>query len=145
MRKKFWFASIILLILVANVYFFNNRFPKVEISGQNLKVEVAATEGARELGLGGKNSLPVDRGMLFIFDKPGIYPFWMKDMKFSIDIIWLSDDWNVIYIKKYAQPESYPETFTSESSARYVLEVNAGFADKYDLRIGDQARIKLPL
>ena len=77
--------------------------------------------------------------MLFVFDKPGQYPFWMKDMNFAIDIIWIGEDLRVVYIKKDARPELYPETYTPTENAKYVLEVPAGFSEKNNLKVGDSA------
>ena len=114
--------------------------PKVEIGGKIINVEIADTNAKRELGLSGHKPLADDQGMLFAFDKAGKYPFWMKDMLFPIDIIWISEDYKIVYIEKKAQPSSYPATFGGQVDAQYVLEVNAGFSDKNNLRIGDQIK-----
>ena len=114
--------------------------PKVEIGGKIINVEIADTNAKRELGLSGHAPLADDQGMLFAFDKAGKYPFWMKDMLFPIDIIWISEDYKIVYIEKKAQPSSYPATFGGQVDARYVLEVNAGFSEKNNLKIGDQIK-----
>jgi uncharacterized membrane protein (UPF0127 family) len=75
--------------------------------------------------------------MLFVFDRPDTYSFWMKDMNFPIDIIWLSSDMKVVYTKKNARPELYPEIYIPKEKAKYVLEVVAGFSDKNNLQEGD--------
>ena len=77
--------------------------------------------------------------MLFEFAEPDFYGFWMKDMNYPIDIIWLSDDFRVVFIKENASPASYPETFMPSAPARYVLETAAGFSEKNNLKIGDKA------
>ena len=77
--------------------------------------------------------------MLFIFEKPGKYYFWMKDMNFPIDMIWIGEDMRVIYIKKNAQPESFPKTYGPDIDSKYVLEVVAGFSEKNNLKEGDRA------
>lgn len=114
--------------------------PKVEIGGKIINVEIADTNAKRELGLSGHAPLADDKGMLFVFDKTGKYPFWMKDMLFPLDIIWISEDFKIVYIEKNAQPVSYPNTFGDDKEARYVLEVNAGFSEKNNLKIGDQVK-----
>jgi uncharacterized membrane protein (UPF0127 family) len=76
--------------------------------------------------------------MLFVFDKPSIYPFWMKDMNFPIDMIWIGENDEVVYIEKNAQPDSYPETFVSSQNAKYVLEVISSFSEKNNLKVGDR-------
>ena len=62
----------------------------------------------------------------------------MKGMNFPIDIVWITEDMKVIYIKKDAWPESYPETFGPDINAKYILEINAGFSDKNNLKEGDR-------
>ena len=62
-------------------------------------IEIADTGKKREQGLSGKNNIGGDYGMLFIFEKPGFYAFWMKDMNFAIDIIWLDENYTVVGIK----------------------------------------------
>ncbi len=113
---------------------------QVEIAGKNIKVELANTDTTRELGLSGHKPLADDEGMLFIFDKPGIYPFWMKDMLFPIDIVWISSSFKVIYVGKNLQPSSYPQTFGPNENSMYVLEVNSNFSEKNNLKIGDEVK-----
>jgi uncharacterized membrane protein (UPF0127 family) len=114
--------------------------PQVEIGDKIINVEIANTNAKRELGLSGHAPLADVQGMLFVFDKSGIYPFWMKDMLFPIDIIWISEDFKIVYIEKNAQINSFPNTFGYDKEARYVLEVNAGFSDNNNLKIGDQVK-----
>lgn len=113
------------------------NFAFVLIKDIELKVEIANTQSKRELGLSGHSLLKENEGMLFIFDTEGYYPFWMKDMLFSIDIIWLDVNKKIVYIKENAKPESFPESFGREQKAKYVLEVLAGFSKKHKLKIGD--------
>jgi uncharacterized protein len=109
----------------------------VKIAGQNVKVELALTPKEQEKGLSGRENLADDAGMLFVFKNPGKYSFWMKDMNFPIDIIWLNENFKVIYIKKNAEPSSYPDSFGSGVDSKYVLEVNSGFSEKNNLKEGD--------
>ena len=110
----------------------------VKIAGKIIKVELATTPDSWQKGLSGREKLKEDEGMLFIFNHTGQYSFWMKDMNFPIDIIWLDNDFRVIYIKKNVQPESYPESFLPKQNARYVLEVLAQFSEKNNLKKGDR-------
>lgn len=114
----------------------------VSIGGRNVRVDVALLSEELARGLSGRGLLPEGEGMLFIFPEPGKYVFWMKDMNFAIDIIWITDDLKVAYIKKGARPESYPEIFGSDVEARYVLEVPAGFSEKNNWRAGDSVEFK---
>lgn len=159
MQKRFSIFIIILFFLVG--FFLINQPAKnlklenkpeniksVKIAGQTIKVELALTPVERAQGLSGRNELKENEGMLFIFDKPGRYPFWMKDMNFPIDIIWLAPseggdlEAKVIYIKKDARPESYPNTYGPgpDQDTKYVLEVVSGFAEKNNLKAGDRVK-----
>ena len=113
----------------------------VRIARQNIKVELALTPEAQTQGLSGRSGIHDNEGMFFVFSRPGKYPFWMKDMNFQIDIIWIGEDREIIYIQKDARPGSYPEIYGPADSAKntkYVLEVVAGFSEKNNLQIGDQ-------
>jgi len=105
--------------------------PVVFVSETEVAVEIADTPEKRAQGLSGKESLGENEGMLFVFETPGVYAFWMKDMRFPIDIIWIGDDLRVAHITHNAAPESFPETFQPPAPVRYVLEVNAGFAETH--------------
>lgn len=110
----------------------------VKSAGQIVKVDMALTSADQALGLSGRESLKENEGMLFIFPQPGNYPFWMKDMNFPIDIIWLTEDFEVVYIKKDARPELFPESYGPEEDSKYVLEVVSGFSEKNNLQVGDR-------
>lgn len=113
----------------------------ISLKEVRLQVSVADTDASREQGLSGRAGLAEDEGMLFIFPIDGQYAFWMKDMRFSIDMVWLSSDGSVVYIVKNAAPETYPNDFVSPSPARYVLELPAGWASMHSLKIGDKAAL----
>lgn len=113
------------------------RLGAVTIRGETLKVEIAQTPKEKERGLSGKLSLPKDLGMLFVFDEPGIYGFWMKDMNFPIDIIWISQDSKIIDISPDILPSTFPDTFSPKLPAKYVLEVNAGWAEQHKVTVED--------
>ena len=99
----------------------------VTINGQKLKVEVASTDAARVQGLSGRQCIGQSEAMLFIFNQSGYYQFWMKDMNFPIDIIWISSAHKAIALERKAQPSSYPEKFVNQDApAQYVLEMAAG-------------------
>jgi uncharacterized membrane protein (UPF0127 family) len=98
--------------------------------------EVADTPPKRTKGLSGRTTLPPGTGMLFVFDHEGVWSIWMKDMLISLDIIWISEDGRVVTIARNVSPQTYPNAFTSTAPARYVLEVPAGFADKYGIEEG---------
>jgi uncharacterized membrane protein (UPF0127 family) len=102
----------------------------------SLTAEVVDTDGSRELGLSGRTGLGKKEGMLFIFDKPGRYGFWMKDMLFSIDMVWINENGLVVHVEKNVKPESYPKAFINTLDATYVLEIASGNADTYGIVVG---------
>jgi uncharacterized membrane protein (UPF0127 family) len=105
-----------------------------------VEIEVVDTPATRTQGLSGRKSLAPDTGMLFIFEKSDTYGFWMPDMHFSIDILWINTQKKIVYIEKNVSPESYPKIFKPTVPAQYVLEVPAGFSDQNNVRIGDEVR-----
>lgn len=107
------------------------------IGGQTLYVSIADTSELRERGLGGRTGLSADEGMFFVFQKDDIYPFWMKDMRFAIDIVWIAHDGAVIYIEHNLSPDTYPQVFASDKPARYVLELPSGYAASHQIKVGD--------
>ena len=124
-----------------------NNIQYVKIAGQMLKVELALTNEEQEQGLSWRKDLEENQGMLFVFDHSSKYSFWMKNMNFPIDIIWLAppeaglgEDLHVVYIKKDAKPESFPEIFEPNENSKYVLEVISGFSEKNNLKEGDNAK-----
>lgn len=114
----------------------------VSFGDAEVSVEVAATPDQRAKGLSGREALTSSEGMLFIFERADFHAFYMPDMNFPIDIIWMDDDLRVVDISKDVPPESYPELFTPQEPARYVLEVVAGFADSHGIKTGDRAQVK---
>ncbi len=115
----------------------------VEIGDTIFNVDVVDTDTERTQGLSGRESLVEEEGMLFVFEKSGIYPFWMKDMSFPIDIIWIDENLKVVYIKENATPQSFPEVFTPNISALYVLEVSAGVIAEEKIKIDDDVILNI--
>ena len=114
--------------------------PQLEIGNATIKIEIADTETERTQGLSDRTNLAPDTGLLFIFPTITTPNFWMKDMFFPIDIIWLDENWKIIGIEKNLTPETYPKLFFPPSPIKYVLEVNAGFSTKNNLKTGDQVK-----
>ncbi|MEX2514758.1 MAG: DUF192 domain-containing protein [Candidatus Paceibacterota bacterium] len=101
-------------------------------------LDVADTSTLRRQGLSGRESLGSNEGMLFLYRLSGEYGFWMRDMNFPIDIIWLDRNDEIVTIVSSALPDSYPEIYYPDNSARKIIEVSAGVAEKLDLNIGDR-------
>jgi uncharacterized membrane protein (UPF0127 family) len=102
--------------------------------------EVASTKTARALGLSGRTKMKDSEAMLFIFDVPGKYGFWMKDMNFPLDIVWINNNGVIVWIERNATPESYPKAFMNQADASYVLEMNAGLSEKFGLYLGSKIK-----
>lgn len=110
----------------------------VRIAGQDIQVKLALTPSEQAEGLSGQDKLEHNTGMLFVFKQIGEHNFWMQDMNFPIDIIWLSHTKQVIYIKIDAQPTDFPEVYGPKENSKYVLEVLAGFSQQNNLQVGDR-------
>ena len=99
---------------------------------------VANTPKLRARGLSGEPEITEHQGLLFTYEQSGDYGFWMRDMNFPIDIIWLDGEFRVINFKKRAHPSSYPDTtFYPEAPARYVVELAAGRVSDLGISPGD--------
>ena len=105
---------------------------------KEFKTYIADTDSSRELGLSVFNALLDNEAMLFVFERSKIYPFWMKGMKFPIDILWLDEHKNIVSIKENARPEDFPETYSPRQKALYVLEFKSGFVEKEKITLGDE-------
>ncbi|HZS42719.1 MAG TPA: DUF192 domain-containing protein [Candidatus Paceibacterota bacterium] len=116
----------------------NYATTSLSIGQDHITVEIADTEEKRTLGLGNRSSLPLNTGMLFIFDHPDHYGFWMKDTKIALDMIWISEDKKIVDIKSDVLPETYPMVFRPQSLALYVLELPAGYAKIHQIKTGEQ-------
>ncbi len=125
MKKKI-ISVIILLIIITSIVFLFNHDKKIFTPNKNFYVSVTQNEEQRNLGLSNTKSLDIDTVKLFIFDKPDYYGFWMKDMLYPIDIVFLDSEMQVISYIDDVDPTSYPKTFYPESPALYVMEMNSG-------------------
>lgn len=109
----------------------------IKVGERSVKVTLADTPNERAQGLSGRKTLRDDEGMLFIFETQGMYGFWMKDMLIPIDIMWISNEGVVVDIHKNVSPATYPSVFRSKVPIKYVLELAAGFFERYNMKVGD--------
>ena len=124
------------------------KVTELVIKDIKVKVEIADNTSKRRLGLGGKDSIKEDEGMLFVFPKEEQPLFWMKGLKFPLDMVWIRDNRVVDIIKDAPVPA---EGQTDDDLPRYmpkedidmVLEVNAGFVDKHNIQVGDEVKVDL--
>jgi uncharacterized membrane protein (UPF0127 family) len=138
----------ILIIAVLALILFYNNFGVASKQGRacfndtcfNVSLAVTIAEHAR--GLMFVDHLDEDRGMLFVFEKDGIYPFWMKDTLIPLDIIWIDSDGKVVFISRNNQPCMFTcLDIDPGKQARYVLEINAGISNSIGLAVGDEIKI----
>lgn len=138
MKKIIAFVAV-LLFLGAVFFIYAPKSKKVCYKEKCFQVEVADTESKREQGLMFRKKLDEGGGMLFIFKKEGIYPFWMKNTLIPLDIIWIGADKKVVFVENNAAPchqENCPE-ISPASNALYVLEISGGAAKGIGLQAGD--------
>ena len=118
-------------------YVLNDAPLRISIKDTEVSALVADTLLERRRGLSGREALPEDTVMLFIFSAPERAGIWMKDMLFSIDIMWIDADRRIIHIVENASPDSFPEVFRPLTDAKYVIEASAGFVAENDIALGD--------
>ena len=132
------------LIILAMVVLFNylarvlaaKNYLQVGKSG--VAVEVRDTEEGRSQGLSGREKLAEDEGMLFVFDQPGIYGFWMKGMKFPLDFIWIKDNAVAEITENVAVSRM---DIRPKEAVDKVLEVNSGWVKQNNVRVGDKIKL----
>ena len=124
------------------VFFIFNReqsslLRKLEINEIIINIKIASNQEQKIKGLSERNYLSANQGMLFVYEKPQKISIWMKNMRFAIDIIWIDENFKIIHIENSVQPDSFPTTFSSPEPAKYVLEINAEFTTKNNIKVGD--------
>lgn len=122
----------------------------VQIDDREITVEVANTPAARTRGLGYRDSLPEDAGMLFGMGAARLHRFWMKGMRFPLDMVWIDEQKQVISVTRDvpAEPPGTPDselpTYAPDEPALYVLELNAGAAERLGIDPADRLEFTLP-
>jgi len=139
MKFEIIILSGLIIVLVIILYFKKSpiKYTTVKIRGTEIKAEIADTLMKRMKGLMFRKILPESEGMLFVFDKEDYHGFWMMNMSFPIDIIFVNKNKEVVDIIKNAQPCKLScSTYRPKEKAIYVLEVNANFTEKNGIEIG---------
>jgi uncharacterized membrane protein (UPF0127 family) len=104
-----------------------------------LDIEIADNENTRQMGLMFRRHLAMNQGMLFIFPFQEEQSFWMKNTRISLDMIFVNSAQEIVTIRRNTTPYS-EESYTSTAPAQYVVEVPAGFADRFGVNVGDRIR-----
>lgn len=154
MNRYIYLGALIVVGSVLTFFFYRTPSPREVVpiesvpdatfGGVSLMLEYATTTFDQERGLGGRVSLPENRGMLFVFEKESRYGFWMKDTRIPLDIFWLDSDRRVISLAESVATSTYPNVFYPSRPARYVLETNAGFARAHGIATGTLLYLKNP-
>lgn len=143
MQRDNWgkWAIVIALLVIASAAVAliaslqNSRVP-ISVGDSISYARVAKDDAAREKGLSGTKSLAEGESMLFVFDVPGRWGMWMKDMRYSLDILWMDSSKKIIYIARDITPDTFPKVFLPQKDALYVLELPAGYASKHGVAVG---------
>lgn len=120
------------VLLLLHTYMSTETSPSIVVGDRRIPVSIADSEEERQIGLSNTKSLAQGTGKLFVFEEIGTYGFWMKDMSYPIDIVWVDQNYKVVSVTTIT-PESYPEVFYPSSEIKYVLELNSGEAKIFDL------------
>jgi uncharacterized protein len=118
----------------------------VTVNGLVLVADISVTNEQRTKGLSVKDGLAENEAMLFVFDNEAEHTFWMKDMKFPIDIIWIDSDKTIVHIEHNLQPCGYGllcPTYKPGQDSLYVLETVSGFAEKHNVVQGTRVQFEL--
>jgi uncharacterized membrane protein (UPF0127 family) len=135
---------IVLIIAFLTINYFLPKTPSAEINGHVFSLYLAETSQEQSIGLAKYKSIAQNQGMIFLFNKSDYYSFWMKDMKFPIDIIFISGNKVVDVSQKVpVWPNENLPIYTTKTKADKVLEINAGLASKYSIKIGTQVKLNL--
>ena len=119
---------------------------EIKINNQIIVAEVVSKAQEREQGLSGREDIGINEGMLFLFEEPGIYGFWMKGMNFPIDIVWIAGE-EIVGVEENVAPElgasdNELEVYYPEGPVNKVLELKAGRAKLLRAEAGDEGKIR---
>ena len=153
-----WFSCLVLfLVLLSSIAYIeiesvqaqqqdHNKRALVSLGGVNVTASLSTTPDSQSKGLSIKDSLNENEGMLFIFESPQKYSFWMKDMKFPIDIIWINSTGKIVHIEKNLSPcyLLLPcPSYAPKNDSLYVLEVVSNFTNKFGVSVGDSVESEI--
>jgi len=149
---KILLSAVCLLILGAAGFFiyenyitayseFGNKIIKMKLGEDVFLAEIVDNQKKIEKGLSDRESLCEKCAMLFIFDNPIRHNFWMKEMEFDLDLIWVRDDKIVQISSRISHESGAKETISPMGEVDKVIEINAGMSEKLGLKVGDEMKI----
>jgi len=138
---RYGFVALAIIAVILPFFFIGRPTTTLVSGGREYHLEIVSTAESQQKGLGSRRNMASDRGMIFVFDPPATQCFWMKDMQFPLDIIWLNSAKQVTKVAANVSPSSYPEKYCSDNATKYVIEINAGEAKKADIAVGDTLKL----
>lgn len=149
MKKKIIFIILLPIILTTIGLIIlesrNKKEEKVCFKNNCFKVELAVTPEEQKQGLMFRKNLKEEEGMLFVFKEEEEHPFWMKNTLIPLDIIWINQNKEVVFISENTQPcsENDCNSINPDKKSQYVLELKGGVSKNIDLRVGNKIDIKI--
>ncbi len=144
MLKKFGVSALFFIFLLSGVCHAGAVPPQVCHLDDCVSVEVVSKQADMDRGLMYRTGLGRDKGMLFIFTFDDFQSFWMKNMQFNLDMLWISLDGHIVFIgHDIPACTSDPcPVYTPDRKARYVLEINSGYTTSHNWKVGDKLDFK---
>lgn len=143
-----WISPLIIGIVAVTVFYFFSPNPMREIeirtadNSYHLLVEVADSPGEQTQGLMGRKELPDEEGMLFVYEEDTVPNFWMKNMEIPLDMVFIGADGVIRHIEANVPPcittDDNCIRYSSKEPVRSVLELAAGFTERYGVKAGDR-------
>lgn len=121
----------------------DKKFVKIQFGKQTFKVEAALTDAQRMKGLMNRKSLDAQSGMLFVYSYEQQLSFWMKNTLIPLDIAFIAGDGHILNIESMEPLDE--STVSSDGKAMYALEMNSGFFEKHNIKVGDRIEFLTPL
>ena len=123
----------ILIYLTAN-YFFIYKTQKISINWNTFTLYIADNNFKIKKWLSIFKNIKKNQGMIFIFPDTNYYGFWMKNMKFDIDLLWINKNWKIVWYINNFKKETYPKIFFPAKKIKYVIELNNQAIEKYNIK-----------
>ena len=130
-------VAVVVIFLAGGLYERIQAVSSLRVAGESFKTETVTSAAAQQQGLSGRDTLADDAVMVFPYEDVQRRCFWMKDMRISIDMVWLDAAKNVTAVERNVLPDTYPTSFCHDG--QYVLEFSAGTAERLGLDTGDSA------
>ena len=132
------FLAVLLIFTVLLFTILSKSQVILRINNSRYYLNIASSNEQLARGLSGVENMPKNEGLLFVLPEPSKACFWMKQMNFNLDIIWLNEQKKVVYLEKNLSPKSYPKTYCSNQNSKYVIEMNSGFIGSKNIYLGEK-------